>query len=322
VQQQARGLDAARAEEQRRRALPVLDAVVDVDDGRDLAALVDVDAGHRRVRPDLGSVRDRARQVGDVHADLGAVAAALVAAAAADTGVPQAGVLLVVVVRDQGLGGVRRADADGVAAAHHHVRGGVAPGGRVRVAPRGIPRVVARAGDADEGLDLLDVAGDLGGVDGPVDGQARDGPQVQVALVGPGHEGAPVQGRPADAPARVVRAERVRVLAVAEALVHPVDGRARLLVVHVLLGVEVRPRLDRDDAQAGRCQLRQQGRASCAGAHDDGVDDLVVPVGGHVVELHRAASVGAASMVGSQASRASAASSWKPWNRGPSPPFA
>jgi hypothetical protein len=86
VQQQARRLDAARAEEERRGALTVLDTVADVDHGRHLAGLVELDARDHRLGADLGPVRDGHRQVAGVHADLGAAAAPLVTAAAEHAG--------------------------------------------------------------------------------------------------------------------------------------------------------------------------------------------------------------------------------------------
>ena len=269
------------------------------------------------VGADLGAERDRGGQVRGVHGHLRAVPAALVARAARHTRVPQAVVLLHAVLGGQAHGCVGRGDPQRSGAAHHHVRRGVPCGRAHAVATSGVPRVVRGSGDADVVLGLFDPPDELGVLDRPVLADAGVGAEPDVVLVRTWREGTPVQRRPADARPAVVRAERGRGAAAADALVHPVDVTGSLdLVGRVVLGFGVRAGLEGDDPQTASCQGREQRSATRARPDDDGVDDLVLGVPALVVQLHRAAPAG------SHASRCPAPRSRKPCLRTPSPPLA
>ena len=168
VQQQPWRLDTAGAHEQRRAALPPVDAAVPVDDAGHPAIGIALDPVDHALGTDLGAVGDRQGQVGGVHARLRGIATALVAGPAVHAGLAQAAALLLPIARDERCRCVGRSDTERRAAAGHHVRRGIALRRWQRVAAFGIPGVRRRAGDADEALDPFDVAHEFGMSDRPV----------------------------------------------------------------------------------------------------------------------------------------------------------
>ena len=212
-------------------------------------------AVHEKKAPGLGLVWyvPKGPVVTDVD-ELGSLLPPLAAAAR------QAGAFLLPVARGQRRRRVGGPDAERGAAARHHVGRGVAPRRRQRIAAFRVPGVVGRTGDADEALDALDVAGQLGMADRPVVPDARQGAQPQVARVGAGAERTPVERRPTHAHARIVRAERGRRLPAAQPFLHPVDIGGGL-VGDVIVGAKRAACLERDDGQAS---LRKPCCERCA----------------------------------------------------------
>ena len=318
MQQQPRRLDGAGAEEDRAAALATLRPGVLIDHPGDPPVRAGLQAVDEGIGPDLGPAGERERQVGHVHRGLGAVAAALVAIAAVDAGVAQRTALGREIARDHGGRRVGPADAQGIAGARHDARRAVARHGREGVAPPGVPRVVRRPRDADEALHPLVERDEIRHAERPVDAFPALGVQAQVAGVGAGHEGAPVQGRAAHARAAVVGPERLRGRTAAEALVRPVDLVGQRLVEGEVLRREVGAGLQGDHAQAGRGEAREQRRAARARPDHHRIDGLVRAVGLHPVEVHRRASP--RNGAGSHASRAPRPSPRKPGRSSASSP--
>ena len=125
--------------------------------------------------------------------------------------------------------------------------------------------------------------------EGPVGGAvgsgllAGFGGYAQVARVGAGDEGSPVEGAAADAGAGVVGAEGFGGVAGGEALVEPVDLGGGELVGGEVVGGGFPPGagFKGDDAEAGGGEFGEDGSSARAGADDDGVDGVVVRVGVH-----------------------------------------
>ena len=111
VQQQARRFHRTGAQEHRPAALPVVHAVMPVDDRGHAAGRVPLDTMDGAARADLRAGRHRLRQVGHVHAGLGADAAALMAVAAIQAGMAQGAVRLLHRPGQHGRRGVAMADA-------------------------------------------------------------------------------------------------------------------------------------------------------------------------------------------------------------------
>jgi len=193
IEQQARRLDAAGAQENSRAALAIRLVALMIDDCADPAAAVELERHHPGVGTDLGAMCDREGQVGRVHAGLGGGAATLMARAAIDAGLALPPMRLRAIARDQRGGCVGGGDAYRRTASRHRIGRSVAGDRRICVAARGVPRIVRRAGYAGEMLDLSDVADQFGVIDRPVRALAGQRLELQVARIGAGAEGAPVQ---------------------------------------------------------------------------------------------------------------------------------
>ena len=113
MKQQARRLDRTRAKNHGPAALPLVRFTFAVDHGGHPAGRVALEAVDETRRPDLRARRDRAGQVGHVHARLGAVAAALMAGAAADASLSRGRAGCREIVRDDGGRRIGGEDADG-----------------------------------------------------------------------------------------------------------------------------------------------------------------------------------------------------------------
>ena len=204
VEEQPRRLHPAGAQEDGRAALAMILVTLSIDDRADPAAAVELERHHARLRANLGTVRDCKGQIGGIHAGLGGGATALVTGTAIDAGLPLSPMRLIAIARDQCCRRVGGGDANCRTAPCHRIGRSVAGDRRIGVAARGVPRIVGRAGYACEMLDLADVADQFGVIDRPVRTLAGQRLELQVARIGAGAEGAPVQCRSADAHTRIV----------------------------------------------------------------------------------------------------------------------
>ena len=270
-------------------------------------------------RADLGTGHHGPRQVGHVHAGLGAVAATLVTRAASDAGLPDGGIGWRDVVRHDGGRCVAGSDPELSAGGAHRVGRSVAGHRRQRVAPIRIPRVGWRPGHADEALDARVERAQFIDGDRPIRTDPLFGLQAQVARVGARHEGAPMQGGAADSDTAVIGPEGLRGVAGAQPLPEPIELGGRNLVRRVLARFPVSPGFQRYDLETRFGEPGQKRRAARAGAHHDGIDHLVGAVAFHTGEVHGATRPLAS---GSQGSRSPAPRRTKPCLRSPSPPLA
>ena len=162
-------LDGSRTQKDRLAALPAIDTVRSVDRGDDSAARVALETVHDGFRPDLGAATDRVRQVGDVHARLGADPATLVTISAIDAGGSHGRARLREIARHDGDGSIGRAHADLVARGLHEFGRRIARDGWQRVTPCRIPRIRRRSRNADERFDAFVIRAEIVVRDRPVD---------------------------------------------------------------------------------------------------------------------------------------------------------
>ena len=245
-QQQPRSLDGIAGHRDGPGALVVLASgaqVVDAGDGA--GALVDHDPADHAVRPDLGTVRQRIRDVGDQRAGLGVDLAALQAETTVDAVRPVAEPS----VRD-GYRADPGVDAGRPGAAQEDLAVPAHPVGMVRVAVRIAPRPVL-PGDRQLLLDRLVVRPELGIVDRPVRAHPVQAEGVEVGRVEAGCVAGEVHHRAADAAAGVVGSERHRVVTADLARLGPVQGvRAPLVGDPVGVRIPERPGVQADHPPA------------------------------------------------------------------------
>ena len=315
MQQQPGRLDRAGAQEHGGAALPAVLAPGAIDHRRDPPGAVPLEAVHAALRPDLRARGHGLRQVGHVHAGLGADAAALVAVAAVDAGMARPVAGLLEIPRHHRDRPVADAHAQRRAPGRHHLRRGVARHRGQGVTARRLPRVRLRPRHADERLHFLVIRPQFLVAERPVGADALFAAQPQVPRVRARRVGAPVQGGAADARAAVVGAERFRRAAGAQPLAEPVDV-GRDLVGHEILRVPVPPGLQRHHPQPRPRQPRQQRGAARARADHHRVHYVVQAVARHPVQLHGIAPAGA----GSQGSASPGPTCVKPGLGSPSPP--
>lgn len=125
-------------------------------------------------------------------------------------------------------------------------------------------------------LDFVVIRSDFLEADRPVGTDAEVGLELQVVGLNAGGVGRIVQGRPTDASAGIVAAERNGIGTGAEPFVVPEEFLLPDLVGReIFFRVLVLTSLQRDNFQAGRCQTSQQRRTACARTDHNRIDCVV-----------------------------------------------
>ncbi|CAJ3171598.1 Uncharacterised protein [Burkholderia pseudomallei] len=278
-QQEARRLDRIARDDDVLRALKAHAAFAHVAHARHaIAARAGFDAERHREIADLGARRERARNPRDERALFRVRRAAADAEAAVHAR-----------MREPARRGQRRerrrrpADAERVGAAREHECGRVQLVRAIRIArPLRPPRIANGPADLQRVLHLGVIAPHLAPVERPVRAVAEPRARLEPVGAKAQRHHREMHGAAAHGLAAVVVAERERIVAVAQALVGPVQlALVRLVGGELLERPPPRARVERDDRVAVFGELARERAAARARADDREIHLVLVAVHAH-----------------------------------------